>query len=362
MQIKLSENIRNLRKEHSLTQEQLAEAVGVSVGAVYKWEAGLSMPEIKLLMEIADLFAVSVDALLGYVPQSGNIQDRIDTIHRLLATKDFERAFAEAEKALKKYPNNFALTYSSAMAYMVKTLENLDTDAMEKSNQLFQKAISLLDQNMDETINEITISNYMATNYMVTGNLERSIEILKKNNVSNSNSGLIGIVYAMGLQNPDEALTYAKQSMVEVLNQTFRAAYAASFAYALKNDKACISTLEWLIGFLDSMKTDPDSLTHLDKFKATSLALLAVCEEKFGHSDKAKKHIHKAYELAIAFDKAPSYSSQGIRFIESFPGSSVDSFGKTACEAIEKNVFERVPKTKASRKIRKLWDEMYQKE
>ena len=360
MQIKLSENIKNLRREHALTQEQLAEAVGVSVGAVYKWEAGLSMPEIKLLMEIADLFAVSVDALLGYVPQSGNIQDRIDGIHRLLAVKDFEHAFAESEKALKKYPNNFALTYFVAQVYMVKTLEDLDRDAMEKSNQLFKKAISLLDQNTDETINEVTISNYMATNYMVTGNLERSVEILKKNNVNNSNSGMISLTYAMGLQKPDEALTYAKQSMAEVLNQAFRAAYGASFAYALKNDKACISALEWLIGFLDSLKIDPDSLTHLDKFKATSLALLAVWEEKFGHSDKAKKHIHKAYELAIAFDKAPSYSPQGIRFMEDFQGASVDSFGKTACEAIEKNVFERVPKTKASRKIRKLWDEMFQ--
>nr|MCR4556847.1 helix-turn-helix domain-containing protein [Saccharofermentans sp.] len=54
MQIKLSENIRSLRKEHKLTQEQLADALGVTVGAVYKWETGLSMPEIRLLMELAD--------------------------------------------------------------------------------------------------------------------------------------------------------------------------------------------------------------------------------------------------------------------------------------------------------------------
>ena len=42
MQIRLSENIRALRRRHGLTQEQLAESLGVTPGAVYKWEAGVS--------------------------------------------------------------------------------------------------------------------------------------------------------------------------------------------------------------------------------------------------------------------------------------------------------------------------------
>ena len=55
MKIRIAENIKSLRKAHSLTQEQMAEALGVTVGAVYKWEAGLSMPEIKLIMEIVNI-------------------------------------------------------------------------------------------------------------------------------------------------------------------------------------------------------------------------------------------------------------------------------------------------------------------
>lgn len=42
MQIRLAENIRALRRQHRFTQEQLAESLGVTPGAVYKWETGVS--------------------------------------------------------------------------------------------------------------------------------------------------------------------------------------------------------------------------------------------------------------------------------------------------------------------------------
>lgn len=65
METKLADNIRALRKQRSLTQEQLAEVLGVTVGAVYKWEAKLSQPELTMIMIMADFFDTSVDVLLG---------------------------------------------------------------------------------------------------------------------------------------------------------------------------------------------------------------------------------------------------------------------------------------------------------
>ncbi|MDE5745999.1 MAG: helix-turn-helix domain-containing protein [Acetatifactor sp.] len=64
--MQLSNNIRSFRKERSLTQGQLAETLGVTASAVYKWETSLSTPDINLIVELADLFDTSVDVLLGY--------------------------------------------------------------------------------------------------------------------------------------------------------------------------------------------------------------------------------------------------------------------------------------------------------
>ena len=63
--MKFNENLKYLRKEAKLTQEQLAEKLNVSRQAVTKWESGQSLPDIQNLKEIADMFEVTMDALVG---------------------------------------------------------------------------------------------------------------------------------------------------------------------------------------------------------------------------------------------------------------------------------------------------------
>ena len=60
----IEERIQELRKSKGLSQEQLAEVVGVSRQAISKWESGQSMPEIEKLMALSDLFGVSIDFIL----------------------------------------------------------------------------------------------------------------------------------------------------------------------------------------------------------------------------------------------------------------------------------------------------------
>ncbi len=63
MNISIGENIKILRKNMSIGQEILANAVGVSVQAVSKWETGQSLPDVGLTPDIAKFFGVSIDSL-----------------------------------------------------------------------------------------------------------------------------------------------------------------------------------------------------------------------------------------------------------------------------------------------------------
>lgn len=67
--MKIGQIISGKRKEKGITQQELAEFVGVSKAAVSKWETGLTYPDITLLPLLAAYFDVSMDQLLDYHSQ-----------------------------------------------------------------------------------------------------------------------------------------------------------------------------------------------------------------------------------------------------------------------------------------------------
>ncbi len=58
------ENLKNVRKQRGVTQEELAEILGVSRQAISKWESGTSVPDVQLLLRIADFYNLTLDQLV----------------------------------------------------------------------------------------------------------------------------------------------------------------------------------------------------------------------------------------------------------------------------------------------------------
>ena len=61
----LAENLKKIRKEHNLSQEQLAEQLGVSRQSVSKWESNQAYPEMDKVIQLAKMFNLNVDDLLN---------------------------------------------------------------------------------------------------------------------------------------------------------------------------------------------------------------------------------------------------------------------------------------------------------
>ena len=64
-QIKIGAFLRQLRKEKELTQEQLAEKLNVSNRTISRWETGSNMPDLSLLVELADFYDIDIRELLN---------------------------------------------------------------------------------------------------------------------------------------------------------------------------------------------------------------------------------------------------------------------------------------------------------
>lgn len=359
MQIKIAENIKNLRKSRSLTQEQLAEALGVTVGAVYKWEVGLSMPEIRMLVEIAGFFEMSVDALLGYEQQHDSIRDSVAGIRQCITNKDFAEAEKEFEKALKKYPNYFEVIYTGAVLYQLKFTEDRNPQNIGRSTELFQRAIPLLYQNSDAEISEVSINNQIANNFMMMGDMPRALEMLKQNNVCHVNNANIGFLYAAKLQQPKEAEPYLIQAFMDFINRVQFTMTGLISMYGQQKDKRAAEAALWACDFLDHMKVG-EGIAYTDKLKAVFMALYAVQKASVDCKNMARAATEKAYRLAKQFDEAPNYQLRGIRFMskEYESLSCFDGLGNTALEAVENQVFCKEQLSEAEMFVKQVWEEL----
>ena len=65
MEIQIGKNIRSLRCRRLVSQEDLAQTMGVTVQAISKWETGKANPDLQLLPKLAEYFGVTIDSLFA---------------------------------------------------------------------------------------------------------------------------------------------------------------------------------------------------------------------------------------------------------------------------------------------------------
>lgn len=130
----LPENIKKYRISKDLTQEDVAEYLGITAQSVSKWERGESYPDITFLPALANIFETSVDLLLGM--DTIRAEETRYNIHKKAVayqrSGDYDMAEKTYRDALLIYPNNpgMMLGLASTLALMGNTDEAIEL--MEK--------------------------------------------------------------------------------------------------------------------------------------------------------------------------------------------------------------------------------------
>lgn len=338
MQIRLAENIRAMRKQHRITQEQLAEALGVTPGAVYKWEAGLSQPELAIIVELSDLFDTSVDVLLGYEMKDNRRQTTAARLRRYQTEKD-RTGLAEAEKALQKYPNDFGIVYHSAALYRVFGLVEADAALLRRALELLERARLLLPQNTDPKISETVLYAETAQTLLSLGEADKAVRIWQEHNAGGLYSDQIGQTLASDCDRTDEALPYLSDALLTVCASVIRIVMGyLNVDIKTKDYPAAQEILHWGLGTLEGLK-DGEAPCFLDKVNAVLLVCLAFAQEKCGEAAAACASLRKARTLAAQFDAAPDYRAEALRFVSGGePAGIYDDLGATALAGVRKTV------------------------
>jgi hypothetical protein len=201
----ISMRIRELRKQAKLSQEMMAEKIGVSRQAITKWETGLGVPDIENLVAIADLFKLSLDELMGRdIEHETLAKDYLYesvTEYDIDGKKDFDISFMGANK-LKLY------AYEGEKVKVIllsDTISDIQNELKTKIDDIKWKIDIDIKRvgNLSETVakNELTIKILIPQLYMGEVDLNGNTNILELKNLELDNIEFSGKSKEITLEN-----------------------------------------------------------------------------------------------------------------------------------------------------------------
>ena len=177
MEINLKDKLRELRSRKKVTQEAVAEHLGITSQSVGKWERGEGFPDITLLPALALYFGVSVDDLLGVgkARQEERIRGILDETDRLTKKNDHDRCLEILYSAHREFPDDCRI-----MARIVEHVHWSERDSKDPESE--DLAIRLGERVLAESDNEDLRRNtiiLLSRIYNVRGDKENAVRYAK---------------------------------------------------------------------------------------------------------------------------------------------------------------------------------------
>ena len=272
----VSATIRRLRRERGLTQEALAQAVGVSPQAISKWETGQTMPDITLLLPISKVLGIGVNELLG-----GDRRKELEERFQKAIPFGEELTLLVSLDALKEFPDDETFRYR--LACDEKILGERSTSKIDRDRYLNRAAIRFGELHNEHPEDEIYAS-MLAETLFALGNREEAMRLAATCKDPQKELAM--------LLEGDEKRRYQQ----EKLRQDMMALYGRLFANHSREALAAARTLlDTLLG---------EDILYTNCLPSTYVWEAELCREE-GNTEGFVSAMTNAYEAAKKYDGIP---------------------------------------------------------
>ena len=338
--LKLGENLKKFRLQRELTQEQLADILGVSAQAVSRWENGTTYPDITLLPVIASYFEITLDELMGM--DSFKSEEQLKELLGQLEANGSKGLIYEnillLRDAVRTHPANYELQFR--LVNQLAFCEYKDGRGLSEEEKIsFNREAAEIGNRILSHCTDCAIINQTTQQlcyiYSSLGEKEKAIEYAKKlPNIGCTDTVVLGDLYE-----GEQQRTHLKRA-IKWYTSIFWCALINLADLGCRNetmsDAERIEIMKKALAILELVFDDGDYLNYSGTVSITHrhIADLAMSE---GDYELALSSLEKAAQFAVMSDTLPEnarHTSLLLNNLEYSPFNTIKNYDFTDCREL----------------------------
>ena len=323
----IGEKIRLLRKKNDVTQDKLADHLGVTPQAVSRWESGVCYPDMNYLPAIADYFSVTMDELLCYsgAQKAAKVKAYLEEVELLLDRDRVIDALELLRKAMADVPSDYSLQLETAGVLSLYAGMLAESNAGERAQNAIRAALSeavslchhILDDCTDDGLRDETKKTLCDIYAHQLDDVPRAEEIANQLHGMSVSREIIRATMLTG----DVAFHQAQENLILFADNIWWHLYNLACVPDIAGDRYTtrekIEILQKGVQLFDLIFEDAP-LFYADRL-ANSYRQLAMLYLSVGQTEEALDCFERMADYAILFDERPATATYGSIVINAVP-------------------------------------------
>lgn len=348
--IKIGEKIRLLRKKNDVTQDKLADYLGVTPQAVSRWESGVCYPDMNALPAIADYFSVSMDELLCYTGarKAAKVKEYLAEAEHLLDRDRVTEALELLRTAMAEIPSDYALQLETAGVLSLYAGMLQESGGGERAEAAADAALAeavslcrhILDDCTDDRMRDETKKTLCDIYAHQLDDVPRAEEIADQLHGMNVSREIIRATMLTG----EVAFSQAQKNLILFADNIWWHLYNLACVPDIAGDRYTagekIAILRKGVSLFELI-FDDSPLFYADRL-ANSYRQLAMLYLSAGHNAEALDCFERMADYAILFDRRPdtaTYTSVIINRVPYDKSEDTEARGISKCARLLRGSF-----------------------